>query len=375
MGVVYKARDTHLDRFVAIKVLPPARVADPVRKKRFVQAAKAASALNHPNIVTIHDLDRAGSIDFIAMEFIDGKPLDEVIPPEGMPLAEALKYSVQIADALATAHGANIIHRDLKPGNVMVRDDGLVKVLDFGLAKLMEPGPPAGKGDETATMRSDNAPHTVKGTILGTPYYMSPEQAQGLAVDVRSDIFSFGSLLYEMVTGRRAFHGETTIATLSAILREEPKPLGTEVPHEMEKIISRCLRKDRERRTQHMDDVKLALEDLKEESDSGTGAASRAGGGGVGWARARRAVPLLVALAVAAGWFWYSAASSRPWRRKSFPKPHCAPARRTPHPRPGSYWRGRSILSSRPDIRGRDRRTAVLPRGGRAGCGARRVPG
>src|SRR5512136_23241 len=165
MGVVYKARDTHLDRFVAIKTLPPERVADPERKRRFIQEAKAASALNHPSIITIHDIDQADGIDYIAMEYVAGKTLDELVPRKGMRLSLALKYAVQITDALARAHGAGIIHRDLKPSNVMVDEHGLVKVLDFGLAKLTEvTGPEA----ETAATR------TGAGTVLGTAAYMSP---------------------------------------------------------------------------------------------------------------------------------------------------------------------------------------------------------
>jgi len=181
MGVVYKARDTHLDRFVAIKVLPAAKVSDPDRKRRFVQEAKAASALNHPNIIHIYDVDQAEGIDFIAMEYVAGKTLDELIPRKGMRLSQALKHAVQIADALARAHGAGIIHRDLKPSNVMVDDHGLVKVLDFGLAKLTEV---SGPEEETAATR------TGAGTVLGTAAYMSPEQAEGKPVDTRSDIFS-----------------------------------------------------------------------------------------------------------------------------------------------------------------------------------------
>jgi len=165
MGVVCKARDTHLDRDVAIKVLPAEKVADPDRKRRFIQEAKAASALNHPSIITIYDIDQADGIDFIAMEYVAGKTLDELIPRKGMRLSLALKYAVQIADALARAHGAGIIHRDLKPSNVMVDEHGLVKVLDFGLAKLTETSGPEA---ETAATR------TRSGTILGTAAYISP---------------------------------------------------------------------------------------------------------------------------------------------------------------------------------------------------------
>jgi serine/threonine protein kinase len=204
MGVVYKARDTHLDRFVALKVLPPERVADPERKRRFVQEAKAASALNHPNIITIHDIAQESGIDFIVMEYVPGKTVDELIPRKGMRLNKALKVAVQIADALAAAHTAGIIHRDLKPGNVMVTEDGRVKVLDFGLAKLTEIVAP-GEDEATRTLK----PATEEGAILGTVAYMSPEQAQGKPVDARSDIFAFGSLLYEMVAGRRAFQSDT----------------------------------------------------------------------------------------------------------------------------------------------------------------------
>src|SRR6478736_7221692 len=176
MGVVYKARDTRLDRFVALKVLPAGKVANPERKRRFVQEAKAASALNNPHIVTIYDIDQADGIDFIAMEFVPGKTLDQLIGRKGLRLNEALKYAIQIADALAQAHAAGIIHRDLKPSNIMVTENGLVKVLDFGLAKLAETA--TGEFGETATVRAPGGPSTEEGTILGTTAYMSPEQAE-----------------------------------------------------------------------------------------------------------------------------------------------------------------------------------------------------
>ncbi len=271
MGVVYKARDTRLDRFVALKVLPADKVADPERKRRFVQEAKAASALNHPNIITIHDIDQADGVDFIAMEFVDGKALERLIPRNGMRLGDVLKYAIQIADALARAHAAGIIHRDIKPANIMATPDGHVKVLDFGLAKLAEVITDDSQAP-TQTMKADDTPRTGEGVILGTVAYMSPEQAQGLKLDARSDIFSFGSVLYEMVTGRRAFEGATKISTLSAILHKEPSPAHDvipDAPRDLEKIVARCLRKDPNRRFQHMADVKVALEELKEESESG----------------------------------------------------------------------------------------------------------
>lgn len=261
MGVVYRARDTHLDRFVAIKLLPQDKTADPERRRRFVQEAKAASALNHPHIVTVHDVASEDDVDFIVMECVSGRTLAEAVGRKGLKLNDVLRWGIQIADALAAAHGAGIVHRDLKPGNVMVTEAGLVKLLDFGLAKLTEPAV------ETATTVA-RKPETEEGTIVGTVAYMSPEQAEGGRVDARSDIFSFGSVLYEMAAGRRAFVGETNVSTLSAILHREPPPLE-DAPPELDKIIARCLRKDPNRRIQHMVDVRIALEDLKEESDSG----------------------------------------------------------------------------------------------------------
>ena len=275
MGVVYRAFDTHLDRAVAIKVLRPDATASPDRKRRFVQEAKSASALNHPGIVHIYDIDSAnlpdGPTDFIAMEFVPGKTLDQYIGKSGLSLSDALKYGIQIADALARAHAAGIVHRDLKPANIIVADDGRVKLLDFGLAKLTEviDGDPEGA---TATMAAQETPRTEEGVILGTVAYMSPEQAEGRKVDGRSDIFSFGSVLYEMVTGRRAFEGTNKISTLAAILHTEPKAaseISAGVPTELDKIIARCLRKDPERRAQGIADIKLALQELKQESESG----------------------------------------------------------------------------------------------------------
>ena len=275
MGVVYRAFDTHLDRAVAIKVLRPDATASPERKRRFVQEAKSASALNHPSIIHIYDIDTAnlpdGPMDFIAMEFVPGKTLDQCIGKNGLSLKDTLKYGIQIADALARAHAAGIVHRDLKPANIIVADDGRVKLLDFGLAKLTEKIDDDPEGAAT-TMAAQESPETEEGAIVGTVAYMSPEQAEGRKVDGRSDIFSFGSVLYEMVTGRRAFEGATKISTLSAILHKEPKAaseISPAVPMELEKIIARCLRKDPERRAQGIADIKLALEELKEESESG----------------------------------------------------------------------------------------------------------
>ncbi|HEY1759570.1 MAG TPA: protein kinase [Bryobacteraceae bacterium] len=271
MGHVYKARDTRLDRIVAIKVLPTDKIADPERKQRFRQEAKAASSLNHPNIITIYDIGSENGVDYLAMEFVAGKTLDQLTPRNGMRIGDLLGYSAQVADALAKAHQAGIVHRDLKPSNVMVSNDGLVKVLDFGLAKLAQPA--TAPDDATKTM----AALTGDGAILGTTYYMSPEQAEAKPVDGRSDAFSFGAMLYEMATGQRPFHGESQVAVLSAILREDPKPardIRPELPAELTRVIARCMRKDPARRFQHMDDLKVALEELKEESDSGALSAS-----------------------------------------------------------------------------------------------------
>ena len=280
MGVVYRAFDTHLDRAVAIKVLRPDATASPDRKRRFAQEAKSASALNHPGIVHIYDIDSAnlpdGPTDFIAMEFVPGKTLDHYIGKSGLGPIDALKYGIQIADALARAHAAGIVHRDLKPANIIVADDGRVKLLDFGLAKLTEviDGDPEGA---TATMAAQASTQTEEGAILGTVAYMSPEQAEGRKVDGRSDIFSFGSVLYEMVTGRRAFEGTNKVSTLAAILHTEPKAaseISAGVPTELDKIITRCLRKDPERRAQSIADIKVALDELRQESESGVGAAT-----------------------------------------------------------------------------------------------------
>ncbi|MDQ5858359.1 MAG: serine/threonine protein kinase, partial [Acidobacteriota bacterium] len=213
MGVVYKARDTHLNRLVAIKVLPPARVGDADRRERFVREARAASALNHPGIVTIHDIRSHDDVDFIVMEYVEGQTLDELIPSGGMRPAHALKHAVQIADALARAHGAGVLHRDIKPSNVMITAEGRAKILDFGLAKLAEPIESTPDG---ATM---TRPLTEEGVVVGTAAYMSPEQAEGRQLDARSDVFSFGALLYETLTGVKPFAADSWLATLTKVLK------------------------------------------------------------------------------------------------------------------------------------------------------------
>ncbi|HYW41937.1 MAG TPA: protein kinase [Bryobacteraceae bacterium] len=272
MGAVYKARDLRLERFVALKLLPADKMTDADRRARFIHEAKTASALNHPNIITIHDIAEQDGQTFIVMELVEGKPLNELIPRKGMRLTEALPIAAQVADALTAAHAAGIVHRDLKPGNLMVDMQGHVKVLDFGLAKLsVRAGPAVGVDETTRTMAVDQ-PRTEEGVVLGSVPYMSPEQAEGKPVDARSDIFSFGAVLYEMVAGQRAFRGESRASTLAAVVEKEPPPLreiAPTTPPELERLIARCLRKDVSRRSQNMADVKLALEEFRDEPESG----------------------------------------------------------------------------------------------------------
>src|SRR5450756_1197941 len=240
MGDIYKAQDPRLHRMVAIKALTNPGAVDRDPRRRVIQEAQAASGLNHPNIITIYDIVSEGDSEYMVMELVSGKTLADLIPPGGVGVAKTLQYSTQMADALRAAHAAGIVHRDLKPGNVMVTDSGLVKILDFGLAKI---NVAAELTDETQTL--DASPLTVEGSILGTVSYMSPEQAQGQKLDARSDIFSFGVVMYEMLTGVRAFGGDNALSTLSAILRDEAKPMtevAPDVPRQIEQLISRCLR-------------------------------------------------------------------------------------------------------------------------------------
>ncbi len=237
---------------------------------RFVQEVPGQPpALNHPNIITIHDVVSMEGFEFMVMEFVSGVTLDDLIPKHGLDVQKSLDISVQMADALQAAHAAGIVHRDLKPANVMVTGSGLVKILDFGIAKLTGPSPAASNTDETLPIDS---PMTVEGSILGTVCYMSPEQAQAKAVDPRSDIFSFGLVLYEMLTGQKAFSGDSALSTLSSILRDEAKPIGEVVqgvPPELQQIVHRAMRKEPEQRWQSMQEMRAALLLLKQKADSG----------------------------------------------------------------------------------------------------------
>ena len=264
MGCVYKARDKQLGRYVALKVLSRELVDNSEWKRRLLREAQAASALNHPNIVTIYEISSANDTQFIAMEFVPGVTLDQQIASPPLDCSEALNYAIQIADALSAAHAAGIIHRDLKPSNIMITAAGQVKLLDFGLAKVGV-GPTGKDFADTRTLEMEQAVLTHSGILLGTVDYMSPEQAEGKALDGRSDMFSFGTVLYEMVSGRRAFEGSSVISTLSSILRDEPVPLHriAGLPHDLEKIIMRCLRKEPGRHLLNMGEVKRALEEVR----------------------------------------------------------------------------------------------------------------
>ncbi|MDO9693706.1 MAG: protein kinase [Candidatus Latescibacteria bacterium] len=268
MGEVYLARDTRLGRDVALKLLPVEMRADAGRRARFEREAQAVAALNHPHVVTLHAVEEADGQPFLVMEYVEGRTLDEVIPPDGLPVRRFFELGLALTEAVAAAHAKGITHRDLKPRNVMIDSAGRLKVLDFGLAKLLD-RPDAGADEETVAA---DAGATREGTIVGTVAYMSPEQAEGKPVDSRSDVFSLGILLYQMATGQQPFKGDSQLSILAAVLRDQPPPLvevRPELPRQLARIVRRCLEKDPARRYETARSAHYDLLSLREELDSG----------------------------------------------------------------------------------------------------------
>jgi serine/threonine protein kinase len=297
MGDVYLAEDHELGREIALKVLPPELAESEERRSRFQREAKAVAALNHPHIVTVHSVEEAEGVHFITMELVRGKTLSELIPRKGLSLAKFFEIAIPLADAVAAAHEKGILHRDLKPDNLMLSDERRLKILDFGLAKLKPEAGVSGISDLPTNAR------TEEGRIVGTVAYMSPEQAEGKALDSRSDIFSLGIVLYEMATGERPFRGETTASVLSSILKDTPKSvteINPALPSLLGRILRRCLVKDAEHRYQTAKDLRNELQELKREVDSGElqeGVAPRKSATVPKWMLA--VVSLLVVVAVA----------------------------------------------------------------------------
>lgn len=267
MGEVFLAQDTKLDRRVALKILPEEFAQDGDRMRRFVQEAKSASALSHPNIITIHEIGDADGSHFIVTEYVEGETLTRRLRREPMSLRSCLDIAIQIASALQAAHNARIVHRDIKPDNVMIRPDGLVKLLDFGIAKLTEKNREPVDEEAATAIKGGTSP----GMIVGTAAYMSPEQARGKQIDPRTDIFSFGVVLYEMLTLKQPFEGENPMDLIGAILHKEPKPIRQllpEIPQDIERLINKTLRKDREERYQTAKDLLIDLRDAKQELEA-----------------------------------------------------------------------------------------------------------
>jgi serine/threonine protein kinase len=358
MGEVWKGRDTRLGREVAIKVLPADLSADVERLKRFEREARAASSLSHPNIVTIHEVGRVDSTSFIVMELVDGKTLRALLAEGALPVRRLLPIATQIADGLAKAHEAGIVHRDLKPENVMMTRDGLVKILDFGLAKLAHPETESGQTASALTVSAATRP----GIAMGTAGYMSPEQASGHPVDFRSDQFSLGSMLYEMVTGRPAFRRATTAQTLAAIIEDDPEPipsLAPRTPAPLRWVVERCLSKEPENRYAATRDLVRDLSSLRDhlsELSSGSGVEI----GALGSRRLFHRLPIVATLALLAGIGVGVVVSHRPreepplYRRLTFRRGGITGARFAPDGQTIVYsarWQGRpmQLFSTRTD--------------------------
>ncbi|HEY8224836.1 MAG TPA: serine/threonine-protein kinase, partial [Pyrinomonadaceae bacterium] len=269
MGEVYLAEDSQLRRRVAVKILPGDLASNQDRMRRFIQEAQAAAALNHPNIATVHEIGESDGVNFIAMEFIDGFTLRELIHGKQTEMSKLLRYLQHVAEGLAKAHGAGIVHRDLKPDNIMITREGHAKILDFGLAKLIEQRPmPGGDSSEIATAVIPQ--HSSPGTVMGTVGYMSPEQAQGKTkeIDQRSDIFSFGCILFEAATGKKPFEGDSVIKSLHMVIYEAAltiSDLNPSAPPDLQRIVRRCLEKDPEERYQSIKEVAIELKQLRRE--------------------------------------------------------------------------------------------------------------
>ncbi|MBS1808277.1 MAG: serine/threonine protein kinase, partial [Acidobacteria bacterium] len=281
MGDVYCARDLRLEREVAVKVLPGLFTSDESRVQRFIREARAASALNHPNIVTIHEVGQVDQIYFIVTELVEGKTLRRLMDERPLQLAEVVDIGLQMVSALTAAHEAGIVHRDIKPENVMIREDDLVKVLDFGLAKLTErksDGATARWGEDDPVRPlappPSLAPSTASSIVMGTARYMSPEQARGVNIDERSDIFSFGSVLYEMLTGHPPFQGETTTDVIIAVVEKDPLPVSSLVagiPTELQQIVHKTLQKNREERYQTSKELLADIKSFKRLAEAASG--------------------------------------------------------------------------------------------------------